>query len=399
MPSNVAILGAGIIGSAVAYELSRRGVSDIHVLDVDLEGAFSSSERNAGGVRHLWQQPINSELSRLSISLFRKIATEVGFQEKGYLWLFSPEKSERGEEVLRHAKERGLAYDRLSVSDVRSRYPFIDKTDGIAFGVFGSKDGILNSNGVKQYFRNEAIKHGVKFLDRRWVSALSSSSKNVNLEVSRVADSEVESYLKNPATHEGKRETLSFEKVIVTGGAWSEELFKPYFKNPVTRPIRRQMSFFKADDFDMSPYGMVVDTSGVYFHPEGGNMLAGVVLKNEPSGYSFDYDADFFESHIWPPLYERSSYFERLKHISGWGGLYSYTADITGILGEVPGLPHVYEAHSFTGHGVMHSYGAAVLLAEKIIDGKYTTLPGEKLSRERLIKNDPSLLLDESLHI
>jgi len=73
------IVGAGVIGSAVAYELSRRGVKGIHVFDADLQGGLSSTERNAGGVRHLWEQQVNVELSRQSIKFFESIAPEIGF--------------------------------------------------------------------------------------------------------------------------------------------------------------------------------------------------------------------------------------------------------------------------------------------------------------------------------
>ncbi len=72
------------------------------------------------------------------------------------------------------------------------------------------------------------------------------------------------------------------EKLVIATGAWSGELLKEYYPTPLTYPVRRQISFFKVEDFDLSPYGMVVDTSRVYFHPEGGNVLSGIVLREEP---------------------------------------------------------------------------------------------------------------------
>jgi glycine/D-amino acid oxidase-like deaminating enzyme len=155
------------------------------------------------------------------------------------------------------------------------------------------------------------------------------------------------------------------------------------------------MCSFKADDFDMSPYGMVVDTSGVYFHPEGKNILAGIVLKEEPAGFNFQYDNSFFENSIWPALYERSSYFEKLKHLTGWAGLYSYTPDITGILGKVS--ESIYEAHSFTGHGVMQSYAVGLLMSELVTEGKFQTLDAKVLSQSRF--HSQSQWLTENLHI
>src|SRR5262245_46492986 len=61
------VVGAGVIGSSVAMHLAQKGVRDIRVIDFDMEGALSSSELNAGGVRATWLQPINIEMSKLTI--------------------------------------------------------------------------------------------------------------------------------------------------------------------------------------------------------------------------------------------------------------------------------------------------------------------------------------------
>ena len=48
---NVLIAGGGVIGSALAFWLAKRGVRDIQVVDLDLAGIYASSELNAGGAR------------------------------------------------------------------------------------------------------------------------------------------------------------------------------------------------------------------------------------------------------------------------------------------------------------------------------------------------------------
>lgn len=395
MRGNTVIIGAGILGSAVAYELSRRGISGIHVLDPDLEGSLSSSERNAGGVRHLWQQPVNQELSRCSIRLFESIKEDIGFQQSGYLWLFPPERESNGKALLEHTRKHNLEYEGLDVAAIQKRYPFIDKTETLAFGLFGKKDGLLNTNALKNFFRREAKTQGVTFHDLQWVTQVEEKNGQARIVSRRLPSVDAaHEQLKSP-TAEIKGEMLEWdaEFAILTAGAWTRELIK----DGLIRPLRRQISLFKAENFELSPsHGMIVDTSGVYFHHEGGNILGGKVLKEEPEGYRFEYDADFFESHIWPALYERSTKLERLKPITGWGGLYSYTPDITGILGPVPGKKHLIEAHSFTGHGVMHCYGAAVAVSELLVKGKYETIDCSGMGRARFSEGK---MLKEELHI
>jgi glycine/D-amino acid oxidase-like deaminating enzyme len=396
------IIGAGIIGSAVAYELSRQGVTDLHVVDPDLEGPLSSTERNAGGVRHLWQQPINRDLSRHSIALFEKIRDEIGFNQTGYLWLFGKGEEKAGDDMLSRTRSHQLEYEKLSVSDIKSKYPFIDKTDDLAFAIFGAKDGLINSNGLKQLYRNEAKKRGVTFHDRHVVHSLSETASGPQLSLSTVtSDVAAQDHLKSPKDLISKAASLHWaaDFVVLAAGAWSKELLTPLIKNPLIEPIRRQIILFKAENFDMNRYGMIVDTSRVYFHPEGGNILAGLVLKDEKPSFNFDVDSDFFESHIWPALYERSSFLERLKPITGWGGLYSYTPDTSGILGKIPGTQNLYECHSFTGRGVMQSYGAAIALSELLLKNKFETIDASCLSRERFKPGNESKLLPEGLHI
>lgn len=391
------ILGAGIIGSAIAYELSRRGVTSLRVLDADLEGSLSSTERNAGGVRHLWNQPINRELSKVSIDFFSKHSANIGFQPKGYLWLFSHEKAQAGKDVFAATQEHGLSYELLAPSEIKKRYPFLDKLNDVSFGLFGQKDGILNSNALKQFYQSEAKKKGVEFVDGVWIEKIEKGQKpkvffrKLNKENALCSLEAPEHSFANSAL-----EIEETDFIVLALGAWTKP-FSQVNEIPIlSKPVRRQICFFSSEQFDMSPYGMIVDTSGVYFHPEGGRIIGGIVLKDEPEGFRFSMDPDFFESHIWPALYERSSFMERLKSHNGWGGLYSYTKDTTGILGALPNFPGVFEAHSFTGHGVMQSYGVAVAISDLILKGKFDTIDASGLNRNRFTTG---ALLTEALHI
>jgi sarcosine oxidase subunit beta len=143
---------------------------------------------------------------------------------------------------------------------------------------------------------------------------------------------------------------------------------------------------------------MIVDASGLYFHPEGPHVLAGYSIPDEPPGFDFGYDGqDFFETHVWPRLAHRSSAFERCGHVRGWAGLYDVTPDRSGIAGAVAGFANLYEAHSFTGRGVMQSHGVAHNLAALIATGRFADIDLSPLSRERF--DDPARWVVEDLHI
>ena len=389
------IIGAGILGTALAYELSRRGTTDILVVDPDLEGIFSSTERNAGGVRHLWPDPLHIELSRKSIQLFNSLAHKIGFHASGYLWLQNEKTLNESKHVVARLVQLGLPYQFLDPRELLTRYAFLDKNQDIAGAILGTADGILNSNALKLELRALASAQGTRFQDATLVDRLDPQETSVSVRLrtfpsvaatrAMIQHQTDGNWFEDHLLPTTKSETIHPQFVVIATGAWTAPFLHHWHKPLPLRPIRRQIAVFKAQDFSLPP-GMFVDTSGVYFHREGGNILAGRVIPSEREGFYFDMDESFFEEHIWLPLSERSTSFERLKLVTGWGGLYSYTPDGHGVLGVVPPTTNVFECHSFTGSGVMKCYGAACALADLILDGEMKPPFGEasvQLSRMR----------------
>ncbi len=162
-----------------------------------------------------------------------------------------------------------------------------------------------------------------------------------------------------------------------------------------TAPVRRQLCLVDNRQTNFANYGMIVDTSGLYFHNEGAHILAGYSPPDTPPGHNFNYDGEtFFISEIWPRMFARMSCCERLRHITGWAGLYEISPDRSAILGRA--APRIFEAHSFSGLGVMQSYGAGQALAELIAEGRYCRFDASALTLERF---ERGALVTEELHI
>jgi glycine/D-amino acid oxidase-like deaminating enzyme len=398
----VAIVGAGIVGSALAMALGERGVRAT-VVDIDLSGRLSSSERNAGGVRATWWQPVNIALCRASIQYYESIAADVGFRQKGYLWLYDQQTWAGALAHLELQRQFGHPIEELTAAEVARRVPEIDRLEGIAGATFAPRDGLINPNLLKQHYRARSQELGARYFDRIFINAIEAQAGEVLLTCWQ-ADENLpdEGLLRLMAqdAREAEAETgrlfeLRADALAICCGAWSPNLIKLLGIDTPTEAVRRQICLVDNRVTNLAAYGMIVDTSGLYCHNEGPHILAGYSPPETPPGYSFQYDGEqFFLNEIWPRLYARMSCFERLRHVGGWAGLYAVSPDRSAIVGRLG--PRLFEAHSFSGRGVMQSYGAAQALADLIVKGGYERLDASALARERFATGR---LIPEELHI
>jgi glycine/D-amino acid oxidase-like deaminating enzyme len=278
----------------------------------------------------------------------------------------------------------------------------------------------VNPNAVRAWFRARAERAGVRYLDRHYITGV--RTHHLRGAARRVTGVDVVEIRRGDATDEGgaieriltrhrvfARDVLAemhlaCDAVVNCLGAWSPIFSAKIGIHDVTEPVRRQIALVDVHDEDLpegvtsAASGMIVDASGVYFHPEGPHVLAGYSIPDEPPGFDFSYDGEaFFECEVWPRLAHRASAFERCGHVRGWAGLYAVTPDRSGIAGPVAGFSNLYEAHSFTGRGVMQSYGVARALAEIVDVGRSLEIDVGALSRERFA--DPERWVVEDLHI
>ncbi|MEN8185020.1 MAG: FAD-binding oxidoreductase, partial [Myxococcota bacterium] len=276
---------------------------------------------------------------------------------------------------------------------------------------------------VRRWYRSRAEERGVRFLDRHYVSGVSTGllagtgaprRRVIALDVVEVARGDptdevgmVRGILTRhhiPASARAAESRISCDLVVNCLGAWSPIFSARIGIRDVTEPVRRQISLVDVRPPDLAPgvdlegLPMIVDASGLYFHPEGAHVLAGYSIPDEPPGFDFSYDGDaFFEGQVWPRLAHRASSFERCGHVRGWAGLYAVTPDCSGIAGPVSGFSNLFEAHSFTGRGVMQSYGVARAMAALIDLGRFEEVDLAPLARDRF--TDPSRWVTEDLHI
>ncbi|MEE8507940.1 MAG: FAD-binding oxidoreductase [Myxococcota bacterium] len=423
--ANVLIVGGGVIGTSLAWALVERGVNGVVVLDLDLTGLYASSELNAGGVRATWWQPVNIESCRATLRFFDAHKSEFGFRERGYLWLYAdPVLYERALEKRSLQQDLGLEVEALDVSSLQERFPILDRNmDEILGATLSPRDGLVNPNAVRAWYRSEAERLGAVFRNRHYVegvttgrcSAGSGTSRRVQavdvVEVERGVPTDETGVVRKiltshriPSSARVGEMRISCDTIVNCLGAWSPIFSAKIGIRDVTEPVRRQISLVAVQPEEtaargsIEALGMIVDSSGLYMHSEGSYVLVGYSTPDESPGFDFEYDgADFFERELWPRLAHRCSLFERCGHVRGWAGLYAVTPDRSGIAGPVAGFSNLFEAHSFTGRGVMQSHAVGQSMAALITSGHFEEVDLGALCRDRF--EDRRRWVLEELHI
>ena len=152
---DVVLIGGGIIGSSVAMALASAG-SRPPWCDIDLSGRLSSSEKNAGGVRATWWQPVNITLCRASIKYYESCATRSASARRAICGSTTPRPGPRPSSISKCSARWAIRSRNSTPAAVNRRVPEIDRLDGIAGATFSPEDGLINPNLLKEHYRSRS---------------------------------------------------------------------------------------------------------------------------------------------------------------------------------------------------------------------------------------------------
>jgi len=345
----VVIIGAGIVGTSIAYHLARKGRTDVAVLEKEAASGLGSTAKAAGGIRVQFSSRINVELSRLSIERFENFEKEMGvtapFTQAGYLWMAStPEHLRLFEANAAMQRGYGLAIELLDRTGVAKKAPYV-RSDDLLGGVFHGRDGYASPADFVQGYEKKARGLGVSFFFGEEVTG------------------------REGRTVRTKTGTYMGEHVVIAAGAYSGRLGELFgMEIPVT-PVRRQCFVTEPMPEFPHPIPMTIDYgTGVYMHSESGGLLIGKADKGEPPGFNENADYGFLET-VAELAMGRVPALENARIRTGWGGLYEVTPDNHPLIGAA-GEPGWWTACGFSGHGVMHAPATGMLVAELLETGR-----------------------------
>ena len=375
------IIGGGVIGSASACFLARDHRLAVTVLERDPSYRRASSSLSASSIRQQFSTPINIALSLAGIEFLRRVGDElevegerlsIGLVEAGYLYLASS----AGEQPLRtnHELQRamGAEVELLAPPALRARWPWL-ATEGLTLGAHGRRgEGWFDGPALHTAFKRKAQACGARFVQADVVDFDATGDR-----VHAVLDAHGQAH--------------AAQAVLLAAGAWSARLAA---RLGLALPVHAEKrDVFVLDSPARLPgCPLLIDPSGVWLRPEGRGFIAGAPPRGDVADEAplEAIDHELFDAVIWPTLAARIPALEALRVRSAWAGYYEMNRfDHNGVAGAVPGWSNAFIACGFSGHGMQHAPAVGRAMAERIANGRYTSLDLAPLAAERLQRGEP----------
>ncbi|MGA7671653.1 MAG: FAD-dependent oxidoreductase [Nitrolancea sp.] len=357
----VAIIGGGIMGCSLAYDLTNRGVK-VMLLDRH-QVAREASWASAGIISPpSASYGAKADMAVRSFRRYRGLVEEVealsgvatGWVQRGIVHVAAGEEVNALRDRITWQREQGFQAEWLDPTTLGKREPALRQTDdGVAFaaGLYNAEASSLLLGEFSRGLARAAAAKGAVIREHTVATHIETNgSRAVGLK-----------------TLAGD---ISADQVVIAAGAWSR-LFGEDVGVPIpTRPVRGQM--IAIADVPI-PITGVIQGEGGYLVPRADGTVAVGATEEHEAGFVADVTPAGID---WlAALIDRlAPSLNQGRLVSLWAGLRPASEDGELIVGRIPSLDNVWVS---TGHfraGALLAPGSSELLAESIVAGK--VVPG-----------------------
>lgn len=350
--ASVVIVGAGISGLSIAYNLAKKGMKDVVVFDKNhfLAGATA---RCGAGVRQQWATPLNCILAKKSIEFFAHANEtlnydgDIEFKQGGYLILStSKEEDEQFEKNVQLQNSLGIPSKHLTIDEALEIVPHLDVRH-FTSATYCPTDGHVNPFYMSEAYYLEAKRLGVYFEFFTEVQAIEM----------------MEGQIKKVITNRGEIET---NRVINAAGGYSKEVgemvgldLPVYSENHEILVTERAVDLLKP---------MVMSFSGNIYCQQvpHGSILMG---RNNPNAlHNHDHSSSWqFLDEMAKTVNHFLPEVAKQRVIRTWGGSYNISPDFQPIISDTE-VKNYYVACGFSGHGFMFAPITGILISEMVLN-------------------------------
>ena len=359
------IIGGGIIGCSIAYHLTRRGETDVVVLE--RAGLTEGATWHAAGlVGQLRSSRNTTRMLQRSVAMYDRLQAEDGLQfdwkKTGSLRLAATrERMLEARRLATMAASFGLEMQILTPSEARDLFPLIDAS-GLEGAAYIPSDGYVDPASLCQAVAGAARRQGAQI--RQNVEVL-----DFHLSGARITGVE---------TTEGPWQA---ETVILAAGMWSREIGAKLGLRVPACAVEHQYVVTESTGAEIGHFPTLRDPERlVYYKPDVGGRL--VIGGYEEGTLPFGDDGipGRFVRQLLPENLDR---FLPLAELAGQvtpvvnevgirqviNGPIPYSADGDFVMGWQPGFDNLMMATGFL-YGIAAGGGAGEMIAEWVVDGR-----------------------------
>src|SRR5271165_6502912 len=165
--ADVVIIGAGIVGSSIAWHLTEAGCRNVLMVERESHQGKGSTGKSMGGVRAQFATTPNIQMSMYSIKFYsefdERLGQPGGYNPQGYLFVATAQRHLdylQSNQKLQHSL--GLTEARMvSRDEIVERVPQL-RSDDILGGSFCPTDGFVDPYSVMTGLTVCAVERGVR---------------------------------------------------------------------------------------------------------------------------------------------------------------------------------------------------------------------------------------------
>ena len=374
--TDAVIIGGGVMGTSILYNLVSRGVKSPVLLERDTLGSGSTG-RSSGAVRMHYSTTVNADLAWQSLKIFQNWddiigGGDCGFVKTGYMVFVPPDALAGLEHNIAVQQAVGIDNRIVSNEEARELAPMFHHGGGEAFA-WEPESGHADPSGTAMAYANRARELGASV-------ALESPALDVEVRNGRVAAVLTEN------------ERYETDAAVVATGPWSSRFMAKLGYNLPLEATRHEV-FLLRRPMDRLPFhpGGADMANLTYFRPEGSDLtLVGNGNAEEvadPDDYNPRSTTDHLQD-VWLRLARRLPDIADGELFTGYAGLYTSTPDLHPIVDKVDAVDGLYVCTGFSGHGFKLSPAVGACMAELILDGASRTVDINPLRMSRFAEGD-----------
>ncbi len=377
--AEVVIIGGGISGCAIAYNLAKKGVKDVVVIEKGYLASGATGSCGAG-IRQQWGTEMNCKIAKMSCEFFETANEElqyegdIEFKQGGYLLLASTDKEhEQFKKNVELQNSLGIHSRMLNLDEAKKIVPHLN-TEGLVSTAFYEKDGHLNPFHATEAYGKAAERLGAKIYKYTEVTGIEVENGRVKKVKTDKGDIETKVVVNAAGGH---------SQVIAEMAGVDIPVYSERHQILVTEPLEPLLEPMLMS-FSLNIYCQQV--------PHGG-FIMGRGDDTEPRDLRVTSSWQFLDemiktaTRVLPPL-------KKARLLRQWAGLYNMTPDRQPIYGKVDEVEGFYLAVGFSGHGFMFGPATGLLMAEYIL-GEEPTINIDMLDLKRFESGD--LILEPSV--